>query len=154
MYYAQEKLAYSEESKAKYRKAQLDILSVDNILSLVANVSITLGIANTGLPVLVVVLSPYFSWRIQQLRRPWSRRHQHTGRHPHGVLLDLQCPITLCLPSEPLISCWGHIYEKSAIEKWIREKSWDPFTRKRASIWHYRPTPEIRDLSRSPLPVV
>ena len=38
------------------------------------------------------------------------------------AIADFVCPITLCLPIDPVVAEDGKIYERSAIVKWLDEK--------------------------------
>ena len=44
------------------------------------------------------------------------------------MVSNLQCPITHRLPVRPVVAEDGHMYERSAIEKWLRTKSTSPLT--------------------------
>ena len=42
------------------------------------------------------------------------------------IVSNLQCPITHRLPVRPVVAEDGHMYERSAIEKWLQTKSTSP----------------------------
>ncbi|KAH8091635.1 hypothetical protein JL720_5947 [Aureococcus anophagefferens] len=42
------------------------------------------------------------------------------------MVSNLQCPITQSLPVRPALAEDGHVYERSAIEKWLQTKSTSP----------------------------
>ena len=44
------------------------------------------------------------------------------------IVSNLQCPITHRLPVRPVVAADGHVYERSAIEKWLQTKSTSPLT--------------------------
>ena len=44
------------------------------------------------------------------------------------MVSNLQCPITHRLPVRPVVAADGHVYERSAIEKWLQTKSTSPLT--------------------------
>ncbi|KAH8061407.1 hypothetical protein JL722_4024 [Aureococcus anophagefferens] len=44
------------------------------------------------------------------------------------MVSNLQCPITQSLPVRPALAEDGHVYERSAIEKWLQTKSTSPLT--------------------------
>ena len=44
------------------------------------------------------------------------------------ALENLLCPITHRLPVRPVVASDGHVYERAAIEKWLRTKSTSPLT--------------------------
>lgn len=45
-----------------------------------------------------------------------------------NALAHLLCPITLELPVDPVTAMDGHIYERKAIEKWLKHKQTSPVT--------------------------
>jgi hypothetical protein len=44
------------------------------------------------------------------------------------IIENLLCPITHRLPVRPALAADGHVYERSAIEKWLQTKSTSPLT--------------------------
>ena len=55
------------------------------------------------------------------------------------------CPISMQLMRDPVITPNGTSYERSAIEKWIREKGTDPITRNRITLSQLIPNLALRN---------
>ena len=58
----------------------------------------------------------------------------------------LLCPITLELFRDPVLAQDGHIYEREAIENWIRTKGTSPLTRQELSLEHLYPNDIVKKL--------
>jgi tetratricopeptide (TPR) repeat protein len=59
------------------------------------------------------------------LKSPQTKSYSEEGTEIDCFL----CPISLEIMSDPVITPYGHTYERQSIEKWLEENDSDPFTR-------------------------
>ena len=57
-----------------------------------------------------------------------AQKHRSVCKAVDDGAAELLCPITQELPIAPVMAEDGHTYERSAIEKWLREKKTSPHT--------------------------
>ena len=60
---------------------------------------------------------------------------------------ELICPITLRTFHDPVIAADGHIYERSAIVRWVNEHSTSPLTRQPLNVNELQPDDYLRTLA-------
>ena len=71
-----------------------------------------------------------------------------------GVLEYLTCPLTRTLMIDPVVTCEGRAYERSAITAWLRERRASPCTGALLATTELTPVHSLRALAQQLGPAV